>query len=77
MGGFTVRAYFGICWPVQALEDRQLRPYPDLGAEEQDHRLGTAAVRGRGARIFFGAGAQSEVSDASHSLFIHSVVLAS
>ena len=73
MDGFTARAYFGICGLVQALEDRLLRPYPDLGAEEQGRRLGTTAVRGRGARIFFGAGALSEVSDASHSLRLHSI----
>jgi hypothetical protein len=74
--GFADRAYFGICWPVQALEDRQLRPYPDLGADEQGRRLGTAAVRGCGARIFFWAGALNEVSDEIYSLCLHNIILA-
>jgi hypothetical protein len=55
MDGFTARAYFGICWPVQALEDRQLRPYPDLGAEEQGRRLDTAAVMDVGRGFFLGS----------------------
>jgi hypothetical protein len=31
MVGFTVMVYFGICGLVQALEDRQMRTYPDSG----------------------------------------------
>ena len=53
MGDVTVLTLQGTLRLVRASDGRLLRPYPDWGAKEQVHRLGTAAVCGFAARIFF------------------------